>query len=122
VDADRDEINLAKILLTNVILKVLRKKQDNCYKNLARFERENLYLCARNCNIKLKALYGSSFSLQNKSRLLALIIYKDDILAPEILSPDRFYSIEDAVLIWWGCTTNYKNADRFLTSIKSNFK
>ena len=39
-------------------------------------------------------------------------------------TPDvsNFYVVEDAILIWGdGCATNYKNADRLLTSIQSEF-
>ena len=45
------------------------------------------------------------------------LIYKDE---HDFHCPNRFYSIEDAILVWWSCATNYKNADSFLTSIQSD--
>jgi len=45
------------------------------------------------------------------------VIYDDEYRKNKIYAPDSFYSIEDAILIYWGCTTNYQNADRFLSSI-----
>ena len=40
-----------------------------------------------------------------------------NVVYNEMLCTDCFYSIEDAILIWDNCATNYKNADFFLASI-----